>query len=192
MRSTSAAAGRGRPRSAAVDRRISDAALALLREGGPGAVTIDGVAQRSGVARTTIYRRHVDRQALLDAVLGDLLAQPLPPPKLPLPDKLRWILLQVEDLLEDGLGRGCLAAVLTDADPDFSRALRQRLEAHLEALCGLVQDDVDAGRVGAEVEPDALVGLLVGAYLGEVLRHDRPRPRTVDSLVDLLTRTAAP
>ena len=37
-----------------------DATLALVTEVGPAAVTIEGVATRSGVARSTIYRRWPD------------------------------------------------------------------------------------------------------------------------------------
>lgn len=189
---TTPPAPRGRPRSRTTDRRISEAAVGLLREVGPHAVTVDGVAQRSGVARTTIYRRFADRQALLEAVLGDLLTQPLPPPQLPLPEKLRWILLQIELLLEQGLGRGGVAAVLTGADPAFSSALRTSLEMQLGVLHDLVRADVDEGRVDAAIDPEALVTVLVGTYLGEVLRHDGPRPGTVEAVVGLLTRIAEP
>lgn len=153
---------------------------------------MDGVAQRSGVARTTIYRRFADRQALLEAVLGDLLTRPLPPPQLPLPEKLRWILLQVELLLEQGLGRGGVAAVLTEVDPAFSSALRTSLQMQLGVLHDLVQADVDEGRVDADIDPEALVTVLVGTYLGEVLRHGGPRPGTVEAVVGLLTPIAAP
>ena len=69
---TTPPAPRGRPRSRTTDRRISEAAVGLLREVGPHAVTVDGVAQRSGVARTTIYRRFADRQALLEAAKKDI------------------------------------------------------------------------------------------------------------------------
>lgn len=191
-RSRPPAPARGRPRSTVAGRRIAEAAQALLREGGPAAVTIDGVAQRSGVARTTIYRRHADRRALLTAVLDDLLGEPFPPPELDPGAKLRWILTMVEQLLEDGLGRGGVAAVITEADPDFSDALRSRLDDRLAVLCALVQEDVDAGRVAGDVDADALVGLLAGAYLGEVLRFGRARPGTLDGLADLLTRAVTP
>ena len=50
---------------------VLDAALGLLCEGGYAAVTIDGVARRSGVARTTIYRHWSSLAALvIDAVVS--------------------------------------------------------------------------------------------------------------------------
>ncbi len=44
------------------DERITAAALDLLRAKGPKAVTVEAVAARADVAKTTIYRRYRDRQ----------------------------------------------------------------------------------------------------------------------------------
>jgi AcrR family transcriptional regulator len=49
--------------------------LALLREGGPAAVTMEGVATHAGVAKTSIYRRYRNRGELLTAVLTDAIGQ---------------------------------------------------------------------------------------------------------------------
>ena len=40
------------------DERITAAALDLLRTKGPKAVTVEAVAARAGVTKTTIYRRY--------------------------------------------------------------------------------------------------------------------------------------
>ena len=47
----------GRPRSAHADQAIIDAIVDLLVDGGYREVTIEAVAARAGVAKTTIYRR---------------------------------------------------------------------------------------------------------------------------------------
>src|SRR5499425_2787077 len=53
---------------------ILDATLQLLAEGDVGSLTVEAVAARSGVAKTTIYRRWRDKWGLaLDAVMIDLL-----------------------------------------------------------------------------------------------------------------------
>ena len=51
------------------DERITAAALELLRAKGPKAVTVEAVAARADVAKTTIYRRYRDRQEMLAAAL---------------------------------------------------------------------------------------------------------------------------
>ena len=48
---------------------IADATLALLRTNGPRSVTVEAVAARSGIAKTTIYRRHRDRRDMLSVAL---------------------------------------------------------------------------------------------------------------------------
>jgi AcrR family transcriptional regulator len=47
---------RGRPRSAAIRRKILKAAGVLLNEGGIAAVTMEAIAGRAGVGKPTIYR----------------------------------------------------------------------------------------------------------------------------------------
>ena len=57
------------PRVARSRLRLVEAATELLREGGSPALTIEAVAARSGVAKTTIYRHFTDRDALHLAAL---------------------------------------------------------------------------------------------------------------------------
>lgn len=178
----------GRPRDPSVDERISRAALELLREQGPEAVHIDGVATRSGVARTTIYRRFRNREALIAATLALFGEEPFPAAELPVEDKLRWLLEQVRELVEEQLGRGVVAAVLADSDPVFSAALRARLRRRLKALQGQIDADIGDGRIRGGADAEALAGLVFGAYLGELLQRGRARPGWADGVTDLLLR----
>jgi AcrR family transcriptional regulator len=65
----------GRPRSAAADRAILEAALDLFGEVGSEALTIEGVAERAGVGKTTIYRRWPSKEELVSAAVGTLSAE---------------------------------------------------------------------------------------------------------------------
>ena len=67
---------RGRPRNEELDRIVIRAAAEILRDRGFDAMAIEEVAARSGVAKTTIYRRWATKGALaLDAFIVEFLSQ---------------------------------------------------------------------------------------------------------------------
>jgi AcrR family transcriptional regulator len=55
----------GRPRDLRIDSEVVSAVLGALQEGGYRAVTIDGIAQRLGRARSTLYRRWPSKRHLV-------------------------------------------------------------------------------------------------------------------------------
>ena len=62
--------GRGRPRREGADEEILAVTLEMLREIGYGALTVDAVAERAGVAKTTLYRRWPSKSALVAAAIA--------------------------------------------------------------------------------------------------------------------------
>ncbi|MGW1346757.1 TetR/AcrR family transcriptional regulator, partial [Kribbella sp. NPDC002412] len=190
---TSSAADGSSPLTAdKTDQRIIDAALELLREKGPAAVNIDAAAARSGVARTTIYRRYRSRDELMTAVLEHLIDPAPLAPDLPVAEKLRWVLDRISDILENRLGPGGTAAVLADSDAVFTAAVRARLATRMSALADLMNLDIATGRLRDTIDPDTVLGLLVGAYLAEVLRFGSPRAGWADRAVEFLTPAVTP
>src|ERR1700736_1423046 len=71
---------RGRPRDGAVDQRVLSAAWGLLHAGGYAALNVDDVAERAGVAKTTLYRRWPTKDHLAIAVVTRMT------PPVPVPD----------------------------------------------------------------------------------------------------------
>ncbi|GGK45244.1 TetR family transcriptional regulator [Planomonospora parontospora subsp. parontospora] len=65
-------ARRGRPRDAQVDERVLRTAAGLLLERGYNGLSIDEVAERAGVAKTTLYRRWPTKDHLAVAVVARL------------------------------------------------------------------------------------------------------------------------
>lgn len=62
--------GRGRPRREGADEEILDVARDLLAERGYRELTVDAVAERAGVAKTTVYRRWPSKGALVAATIA--------------------------------------------------------------------------------------------------------------------------
>jgi len=79
----------GDPRPARSRARLLEAATALLRSGGPSAVTVDAVTRSSNVARATLYRHFSSANDLLAAAFQSLLQPaPMPPVEGDLRDQL--------------------------------------------------------------------------------------------------------
>src|SRR6476469_4831218 len=77
------------PRPARSRARLLDAATALLRSGGPSAVTIDAVTRSANVARATLYRHFPSANDLLAAAFASLLQPaPMPPAEGSMRDRL--------------------------------------------------------------------------------------------------------
>lgn len=186
---------RGRPRQARTDSLITQAAIDILREEGPQAVNVASVSTRSGVARTTIYRRYRDRRELLAAALRPVTDRGGAPEHLATARRLEWVLANAEEVLQHTIGPGGVAAVLTDADPEFSAALRSALASGLRPVLAQIEEDLDRGALTTDLEPDLILTLVLGTYLAETLRHGAPDPtwraRTADALGQLLGATAA-
>lgn len=70
--SGTASAPTGRPRSEEAHKAILDATLELLAEVGFSGLTVEGVAQRAGVGKATIYRRWPSKLPLVVEAYGQL------------------------------------------------------------------------------------------------------------------------
>jgi AcrR family transcriptional regulator len=182
----------GRPRQPEVDTRLSEAVLALLRSGGPSSVSVEAVAARSGVAKTTIYRRHANRADLLRATLADAVGTPEPLPEGTVRDKIRAALERTWSQMADVLGPGGLAAMVMNSDPEFTDLSRATLRPYDEALATRIREDARAGLLRSDVDAEAVVSILVGAYLGELVRHGRVDDRWMDRCLDLMWTALVP
>lgn len=186
-----ARSGRGRPRSGDVDRHLLATTLEVLRESGPGAVSIAAVASRSGTARTTIYRRYPDRTALLRAALDSVSDRGAAPAEGSVRDRVEWVLARTAEVLGEGIGLGGVAAVLTGEDPEFSEALRRSLAAGLEPVRAQAVADVASGDLHPALEPDLVLDVVLGAYLAETLLRGVPGARWHEDAAERLARVLA-
>ena len=182
----------GRPRQSSLDERLRAAVLQLLRTGGPRAVTIDAVTAASGVAKTSIYRRHANRGELLTAVLTEAIGTPDVPVEGDVRDKIRAALEQVWHQMGDVLGPGGLAAMVSGSDPEFTGLFRDALQPSVEVLVGRIRDDVAAGLLRPDLDAEGVVSLMVGAYLGELVRRGEVAPEWLDRSLELLWTLMTP
>src|SRR5216683_4433691 len=105
-------ARRGRPRDDAADQRILDAAWDLLHAAGYAGLSVDEVAERAGVAKTTLYRRWPTKDHLAIAVAARMLGE------VPIPDTgdLQADLTEFASALAEQLNRVRAAGTPHSAD----------------------------------------------------------------------------
>jgi AcrR family transcriptional regulator len=156
---------RGRPRDEGCDRAIETAALDLMVEQGFGGLTMEGVAARAGVAKTTVYRRWDSKAAL---VIDAFLRGGRDPQVAPDTGSLRGDLLEMlRGFLHMVQTRGELVQALLAEQrrhPELAEAFRTTFLNQKKAA---VREVLARGVARGEIAPDADLGLLadVGAAL---------------------------
>lgn len=165
------------PRTVTTDRKITAAVLGILTREGPGRLSIEAVAAESGVAKTSIYRRYANSDAMVDDVLSRA-HKSLAPKPLDL-DRDDWsqddwvhaLDSALRVLIED-LGTGIAVTLLTEPHSETSHILRRHLvRPRMEQLLDLLQLQIDAGNMSAEVDLGVVVDSLLGSAYAQVARE---------------------
>jgi AcrR family transcriptional regulator len=185
---------KGRPRDRTVERKIMQTALRLVRKHGVRSVTLELIAETSGVARTTIYRRWRNRSAVLaDAFLMWI------QPEIGFPEHasaLERLRLQMHLLAASFRGnageilRALLSEALTDAE--LQVAIRDGWIAPRRAAAKLIVEKAVASKeLSQRTSPDVLLDALYGG-LYYWLFFDPAKLTTtyIDSLFELVLHDA--
>lgn len=153
------------PRVARSRAAVLEAGVELLVEGGPNAVTVEAVCQRSGVAKTTIYRQWTSREDLVVDVIAEIVSTaPVPPPEMAFEPALRMVIrANCENARDDRLRRAFPAMLLAKAQGQFELdRLRSQSEHDQRALLeDLLQRGVSEGHLAPGVTiDDAMLQLI--------------------------------
>ncbi|HEY8525780.1 MAG TPA: TetR/AcrR family transcriptional regulator [Acidimicrobiales bacterium] len=173
---------------------ILAATIDLLREVGYGALTIEAVAARSGVAKSTIYRHWPGKSQLAaDAFLHAYESKQAPPPG-PVRDRVVAYLCELAGtVVAPERELACLLPALIDAAERSEEiaALAGRLaELSAAPLIAVLDEAVEAGELPAGTDTRALADALAGPVLLRRLLH-RPCvcPDEIPALVDQILPT---
>ena len=158
------------PRVERSRRIILEAVLEELGEVGYGAMTIEGVAARAGVGKSTIYRHWRGKLELVEDAFRTLKANVEVPDQGSLRERVVDVIRQVACLVETSTYSSCMPALIEAAERDPNvRAFHNRFSAERRAvLVGMLRDAVSAGELPATADPELLADALVGPIL---LRH---------------------
>ena len=147
---------------------VVDTAVALLVEGGVGAVTIEAIVRRSGVARSTIYRHWPSRTDVVAAAFGALMVPlPDPPTSGDLRARLTSVLRGLAHQMMDQAYASSVPSILDSAarDPDLHAFRRAFTDSQTRPLRQILDDAVAAGDIAAIDDVDGALAQLVGPLL---------------------------
>jgi AcrR family transcriptional regulator len=186
----------GRPRSAAADTAILAATRSLLGEVGYAALSMEGVAARAGVAKTTLYRRWPTKAALVADTAAEVFAP------VPLDDHgslradLEAVVRATGEILASPLVQAAYLGIAAESTRDA--VLRGQLESglldrmHKAAAAGVARA-VRRGEVPAGTDPELLYDVLAGALTHRQLVLGKPADAAYRArLVTLVTSGLGP
>lgn len=196
------------PRSRAADPRVARSREAILRatadlliEGGAAAVTIEGVSEKSGVAKTTIYRHWKSRSQLTFDAFRRLLEQDAPrfgqAPRQggSIQDTLVFMLRRLVWGLTESRWAPTVSALVDAADRDLEmhQLIHDFLVERMAGAKKVIAEAVRRGELAATVDPDVVVDMLTGPIFYRRLVSREPLDGDfVERVVDQVLAGAAP
>ena len=164
-------------RSARVRAAVIAATLAELVERGYSGVSLDGVAARAAVHKTTVYRRWRTKEAL---VLDTMLEQASQTVAVPDTGSLRGDLLELArrsaTIQTSSAGEAVVRAVAGEAaaNPQMAAASRQFWAERLDLDRTILQRARDRGEIGAEAYQRPVIEALLGPLYFRLLVTGAP------------------
>lgn len=152
--------GRG-PRMRAA---VLAATLAELADTGYAALTIEAIARRAGVHKTTIYRHWPDRESLVADVLGERIAMDFPIPDTGnLEGDLRELARSLVGWVTSPTGRMIFAAVYSDAAriQGISDVRRELFEYGPRRAAVVIDRAIERSELPEHTDPAAVMRALV-------------------------------
>ncbi|MFI1738802.1 TetR/AcrR family transcriptional regulator C-terminal ligand-binding domain-containing protein [Streptomyces sioyaensis] len=189
------APGETRPggRTARTREAVLTAVLEELGESGFGGLTMEKVAQRSGIHLATVYRRWRCIEGLICELLTEVGSD------VPLPDSgtltgdLRALARSIAALYGEGRVRRLIEAVVSAAarDPQVASVLRTFFDERLALAGRMVQRAVDRGELPADTDPVQVMSALGAPFYYRILIARRPVDRDLADSAATAVRAAA-
>ena len=169
---------------------ILRAALGELGEVGYGAFTIESVAARAGVAKSTIYRHWSDKVSLIADAFEAAHEHAAPSIEgLAIRESLQRLLGHVAEVVVDSVFSSCIPALIEGAERDPRlREFRHRYSAlRRQSLAALIARGVAEGEFRAAVDPELAAQALLGPIFYQRLMTSEPfDPSRVSDLIELV------
>ena len=167
--------------AARVDRSravILEASATMIMERGPAAFTIDALVERTGVAKTTIYRHWPTRRALMVAVFSRMTHPAGTPDTGSLRGDLHEFFMGGVRAMKDDRWDQRMQSLpgiieLSQRDPDLTAVGAEVLKSAIRSLMPMLDRARSRGELRTDVSVEAMAHVLFGAiFLHRALDYD--------------------
>lgn len=158
----------GRPRSAQSHQAILEAALELLAEVGFAAMSMDAIAARAGVGKTTIYRRYASKEELVADAIESIREEIVIPDTGNLQSDIDTLIQNAAQITLNPIGRQTVAMIISSAssNPQFAQIYWTKyLQPRRKALAVVLERAKARKEIQADLDSDLIFDTMSGIML---------------------------
>lgn len=189
-------ATRGRPRSVAIDLAILDATATELIQRGFLGLTMEAVAARAGVAKTTLYRRWPNTTELALEAMNSFEEEVADPPDGSVREQLLWQLERMRRKWNNPRYSAIMRRVLADGTSEPALYLRSRdrlVGPHLARMNRTLERGIAEGVLRPDIDVGWARQLLTAPIMAAALTlKERVRREQIELTLDTVLRGLAP
>jgi AcrR family transcriptional regulator len=167
----------GRPRSRKSHDAILRASIALIRQVGYDAVTVEGIAATAGVGKATVYRRWSSKETLVAEAIGQIVASIVVPDTGRTADDLEKLLNASLAMYADratGLLLSGLVAAMARSEV-IATAVRTGFVAQWRSAARLViERGIERGELARRVDPELVIDMVASPLFYRFLLTGAP------------------
>jgi AcrR family transcriptional regulator len=178
--------GPGRPRSESADQAILSAAFDVFVERGIDGASIEEIAAKAGVARTTLYRRWSSKEELIARAIGETRGNPeqrAVSNRIPLKQLPRVLVDALAEMFTRPEFRKVAARLIGSVPtcPELMETYwRSYLAPRRKLVASLLEQARSEGLIRHDADPELLMDLVSGAIIHHTLL--RPGRRSRDEM----------
>lgn len=158
----------GRPRSTQSHQAIVQAALELLGEVGFDRMSIEAIATRAGVGKTTIYRRYNSKEELVADAIESLREEIVIPDTGNLWGDIDVLIRNAAQITLSSLGRQTVAMIISTASSNSQFAQiywAKYLQPRRQAFAVVIERAKARNEIQTEVDPNLVFDIMSGIML---------------------------
>lgn len=184
-----------RPLSAEARAKMLAASQQIIVECGLDACTLDEVARRSGVAKSTVYRHFRNLDELVVTAIDEMIEHVATPDHGSLRADLAAIVRAFTGIVKHTGFRQLFVSMLSRSltDPEFASVYRDAQEVRHAPLRIAIQRGIARGEVDPEIDVEQAMFFVQGPFVAKrLIENEDISDRDLDVFLDLIVRALAP